>query len=430
MLFPETDYFWLILHHYIHFDIGKNGILFYNTINNQSLIFDFNSPIIKYIKFISNSRNPIKINKYHVLKNEKLKSQLTLLRREFMADFIPIIKNNNKPPIQHILKANIQSDVSSIRLKNVGATGNQVLKYLTEITIYLTEQSILLGDEYPKAHEQFIWPITTHNSLFDNINYKKIINFLYDLEYSSVSIINLMGGNPFLYNQYDLLYDWIQRQKNCRILTHIYVDEWLTYHENIKNKKKYENIDVCICVTLPRLKKISFDSLIDSLKLLKNPEFSFLIEQETDMLAYEQLIKLVYSKKITNKENINFQLYFGDNKTELSKFLFDKTEILDSKPTMLDIMARKELNQLQFGKICINTTGDIFGGFNNKNNLLGKIGENNLGHIIYKELTEGASWMSTRKNFSPCSNCMYRSVCPPISAYEKISGKTMCNIDI
>jgi pseudo-rSAM protein len=48
--------------------------------------------------------------------------------------------------------------------------------------------------------------------------------------------------------------------------------------------------------------------------------------------------------------------------------------------------------------------------------------------LIYKELTEGKSWLRIRDQ-KPCADCIYQWLCPAPSNYEIVLGKyNLCNI--
>jgi pseudo-rSAM protein len=54
--------------------------------------------------------------------------------------------------------------------------------------------------------------------------------------------------------------------------------------------------------------------------------------------------------------------------------------------------------------------------------------EDDIRELIYKELTEGKSWLRIR-DVEPCCNCVYQWLCPSPSDYELAIGKpNLCHI--
>jgi hypothetical protein len=52
-----------------------------------------------------------------------------------------------------------------------------------------------------------------------------------------------------------------------------------------------------------------------------------------------------------------------------------------------------------------------------------------MGEMIVKEFTEVRSWLKTRMEVSPCKDCYYRLLCPPITNYENYLNKfNFCKI--
>ncbi len=48
--------------------------------------------------------------------------------------------------------------------------------------------------------------------------------------------------------------------------------------------------------------------------------------------------------------------------------------------------------------------------------------------IIYRELIENTAWRVIR-NFTPCNDCLFQFICPPISNYEYSLGcKSFCHV--
>lgn len=57
--------------------------------------------------------------------------------------------------------------------------------------------------------------------------------------------------------------------------------------------------------------------------------------------------------------------------------------------------------------------------------VLGNIQDSSLKELLYKEITEGNAWLRIRGNEKPCNQCVNRDLCPSISNYELVIGKTI-----
>lgn len=78
--------------------------------------------------------------------------------------------------------------------------------------------------------------------------------------------------------------------------------------------------------------------------------------------------------------------------------------------------SHKLINSNFFGRISILPNGELFT-CKNKNSL-GNINSDNLKDLLLKEMTEAQNWFLTRSKISPCINCKYNILCPPIGDFE------------
>ncbi len=115
---------------------------------------------------------------------------------------------------------------------------------------------------------------------------------------------------------------------------------------------------------------------------------------------------------------VDLKPYFnGRNRKFFEKYIFLKEEdlffeIIRKK----DIFARKALNTNYFGKLYLFSDGKVYA--HPADNSLGAITDTPLPEMIYRELTEGKSWLLIR-NQEPCASCRYQWICPSPSDYER-----------
>lgn len=166
----------------------------------------------------------------------------------------------------------------------------------------------------------------------------------------------------------------------------------------------------------------TMDILIRS-RMTGHIDFQFVVQKEADIESAEDLV---------SKYRIDrYQLvpYFnGGNLDFFREYVFlDRDSILESQPGMNDILTRNVLNSSDFKHLHILSDQSFHANLNHPK--IGKLGENHIMEIIYKELHHGKSWTKIRKHVNPCKSCAFNSLCPPISNYEYAIGRyNLCHI--
>ena len=120
-------------------------------------------------------------------------------------------------------------------------------------------------------------------------------------------------------------------------------------------------------------------------------------------------------------------LYDRTNFHFFDKYLcLEEEEILLEKLNRKDIFRNQTLNTNDFGKLTIMPDGQIYA--NTYFPALGTLNDD-IRELIFKELTEGQSWLRIR-NMKPCSDCIYQWLCPSPSNYELATGKpNLCHVE-
>ena len=92
---------------------------------------------------------------------------------------------------------------------------------------------------------------------------------------------------------------------------------------------------------------------------------------------------------------------------------------------MLRECTRQKLNIQDFGRLTVMTDGKVYA--NPNHSAIGHIGETPHA-LVYREITEGNSWLRIRDQ-KPCCDCIYQWLCPSPSHYEDVIGKpNLCHI--
>ena len=118
--------------------------------------------------------------------------------------------------------------------------------------------------------------------------------------------------------------------------------------------------------------------------------------------------------------------YNGDNYDFFKENIFVSKEEIKSV-SFKDIKRNTILNHFFFGALVCMSNGDVYSNLNNTK--IGNIKEHSVASMVFKELEEKRSWLKVRKNVEPCNNCLYSSICPPLSNYEEAIGQNnLCTI--
>ncbi|MBR5613144.1 MAG: hypothetical protein IKW43_08430, partial [Bacteroidaceae bacterium] len=90
-----------------------------------------------------------------------------------------------------------------------------------------------------------------------------------------------------------------------------------------------------------------------------------------------------------------------------------------------EVFAHQAINTNAFGTLHIDVEGNVYGDLNGK--CLGVM-EDGLYMLVYREMTEGNSWLRIRDQ-KPCCDCIYQWLCPSPSNYESVIGKpNLCHV--
>lgn len=150
--------------------------------------------------------------------------------------------------------------------------------------------------------------------------------------------------------------------------------------------------------------------------------FQWLISSEKEWEKAEEWIerKQMDSVRLLPFFNGANHLFFKENIfVKENDLLF---EIIKKK----DIFARKIFNTNYFGKLYIFPDGQLYA--HPADDSLGQIQEVSLPEILYKELTEGKSWLLIRDK-GPCVLCRYQWICPSPSDFERaLDRPNLCHL--
>jgi len=305
--------------------------------------------------------------------------------------------------LKPILK--LLNDVDYYTWDHFRGAGGNIIQNLHELTFYINNS----GWGNNSYFKQTIFPIKNCAELEP----KKIISFIRNSKNLFLSNINLVG-NIFTYRNYqELLLDDIP------ITIHLTMHDFENHIQQITETQWPDNIRFNILF----YSKCNF-SLEDFQSVNTSLSITVIVTSEVE---YNLFFEIFEGYHIHNDATI-IPIYNGKNIDFFKAHVFaDQNEFSTISLTKRDIFMRQTLNISHFGKLIILPDNHVYA---NVNELpLGTI-DNSPYSLVYKELTEGKSWLKIREDL-PCRDCIYQWLCPSPSNYETIIGRhNLCNFKI
>jgi pseudo-rSAM protein len=130
----------------------------------------------------------------------------------------------------------------------------------------------------------------------------------------------------------------------------------------------------------------------------------------------------------TVKDNIEIKtISVGDNKEHINQlYLLEESEILEQETDHNRIYGNRELNFALFGELVVHPDGTVR--LNENTEVIGSV-EDDWTDMLNKALNKPNPWLMTRGKTKPCSNCIYRDLCPPIRNLELYMGDKLACAD-
>lgn len=405
--------YWLYLEPYTFIFRNEKEAVLYNSINGAYLLYRFNThPIKQLIDELEKTENG-----YGVLLSEKeqepVLSFLKDIRETFSGDCIQIKDESSRPfifkPICRIMEE---------RLKHKKAMEKDILEsYGAEILASLNEVTLLFGgktnynisDKYP-YHRQFIHSMyCEHDSKsLQFTDYQALIKQLENIGIGRLNIAVDSIDNHFIYQLYETLkYNKFKVSIYCNYET-LHTDcirlfentPLFTYHIHIHKINSINELQKDI-------EKIKMPNVVWN-AIVSSAEELFTIQQTNDTIHI-----LPY--------------YNGTNEHFFMEYIYnDLDAILEYPVDKQTIFRRQTLNENFFGNLFILPNGEVHANMNTMS--LENINNMSLAEIVYKEMTQSTAWFKLREE-KPCKNCVNKFLCPSISNYELVIGKTdLCHI--
>lgn len=399
----------------------------YKIVKGNKLLL-YNTQTAQYLQ----SENQIFLKLIDQL-NEKINLGVTYLSDEYLNDKdcycliedsinkkiagVQEITDAIKKPVLFVPILNLQRDVDKMIANNISFVGDRLKSYLTTINIYINSECDLNCPYCTSYQKQY--KCCSKDEKQHKLEPSDIELILEQTQYSSVSKVNILGGNILLYQ------DWIELKQVLGKYDYEF-HFWIYYKNLVKEENALsgfvENDKIDVIVNFPLEEQVLL-KLISQHKNHNNLTFHFFVENE----SHYEFVKCLEDKYPLN--NLKIAPFFtGNNYIFFKENIFTDKEDILTEPIMLrKIFCNQKLNSNNFGILNILPNGDVNANMNT--DILGNIKNDLLSKIIYEELTKNTAWRKIR-NDKPCNDCLYQFLCPPISNYELALGKpNLCHLN-
>jgi len=267
----------------------------------------------------------------------------------------------------------------------------------------------------------YLWQLHVHLVADDKkfLSFPKLKNFLFTIWGSSVNKIYLLGSNIFSYPFIDQLIDELDRMA----VETIFCIPLQEFCEEIFSWRIFKSKQVRIRILVPEnFDIIHIRKIAETLENIPiNYEWEFLI---ISVQTYEKAMAIIDELHLEDFQIIPY--YNGKNLEFFEDNVYLTEEDLQNPGLKKrEVFAHQVLNTNDFGKLHILPDGKIYASLYHKP--LGTI-DDDVRELIYKEMDKGTSWRRKR-DMKPCSDCVYRWLCPSPSDYELAIDKTnLCHV--
>ena len=398
---------WLLINQETFIWINKEIGLIYDTGKFVSFTFNLNARITEICNELL---CPCNLNSTIItsedLSNENTFNWITTLVYKYQIG--KLINENNKRPISLSPILKLQNDVNFYKNEHNIGEGGSIVRNIHELYFYINPT--ISGNN--NFYKQLPYPLKEGPLL----GMDKILQFVKSCNNPFLLNVSLVG-NIFTYPNYGRFVD-----KIAGLVKNVIIN--ITYIDLISHKNQL--------LELSMLQNISINVLFDChpYNLIELHEFTFhmkLIFLVLSEVNYNQISEIINDIP-DNYEAQIVPIFNGGNIDFFEKYVFTSQEDLNTiKITKREVFIHQTLNSNDFGKIFILPDGSVHTNVNFEP--LGSI-NNSPYSIVFKEITEGNSWLRIR-NQKPCTNCIYQWLCPSPNNYELAFGKpNLCNINL
>lgn len=400
--------YYLCIEPYTLFFRKKGECLFYNTLNKKALKIDVSNDMYFIL-------DELETDKYIILSDENLQTQtvsfwVNRLRETFNGDILPV-SNGSVPPAIFPPLINNQREFKKLDTYEWLEKDGQVMNYLEEIYLYLNGC---------KEEDDSIWKqIPSYLCSDKEMDSGKLLQWLDGCIDKQISQVYLLGGDVLMYKYLNRIWG-VLKQKSMNIQLYYRYDLFTESHKKLLNAAIGQ---LTFVVPMWKFDEELFSSLSCTVEgIEQNKRWLFLITSDNEYELAEQLV----SKYSLESRSIR-PIYKKDNLSFFKDAVYlEETDICNTCLEKRDFYISQKINKNDFGRLTVLPDDKIYANVNHAE--IGVMGKDTIASVLYKEMTEGHSWLRIRDQ-KPCCDCIYQWLCPSPSNYELAIGKpNLCHV--
>lgn len=405
--------YWLALDPHVYTSCKGSSLLAYDCVSGGILWWK-NAPRIARLgrQLRSGCPGVLTLSGAQLVRDPQIRAFAATLRDEYVGDIIDCTGSRGEPlQLPTIVPAPAPS-----RAKNISA-----VHYLREITVYLNTACAQSCAHCLLAHRQ-----VKSCGLFDGedsqLSLQAVLRLIAGLPSAPISI-TFVGGNVLMYPALGELLDMTAASSPAlRLTLCVHLSNVL---RDVPRVTRIMRRDLSLRVIVPW----GFTEQ-DCMALVSIAEQSgqqvdcvFLIRENQDASRARAIAHRMRTVGVRLAP-----YYDGRNLSFFERNVFTKLEHLAARPRSLHtIRANAVANMLAFGKLVVRSSGEIYAGVNSIR--LGSITDCTLADAADRALQQRSAWLQTRRSVAPCCDCVFDTLCPPLTHYEHALGRNdLCDI--
>lgn len=413
--------YWFYLEAHVWVTIKKGVALLYNS--HDGKLYKTNQPML--VKLLAKLISPhhggvIKISGEDLKSHGVLKGFIDEMVANFNGELVDSSLSKGKPFKTPPL-VNIFRDRDSWKRDVRKTGGEEVKKYLVEVSLYLNAGAAPGMEVYKDAYRQFLFNRQGQRGL--ELDLSLVEMFFKEMRGTSLCRVNLLGGNIFAYSRLGDLLDILATMREQKAMFFLYTDLGVGNSERLKWIEASETgVDIWVVPPVDEEIFAQGYGLLEGYDIKRS--FRFVIRGEEDLERCGLIVEKYRLGDISY-----YPYYTGDNMDFFREHVFIREgEMAESQPGVRELIARVKTNPVNFGKLVVLEDSGVYANVNEP--VLGWLGKQSLYRMLEEEVKRGRSWFRSRQEVKPCCSCIYNVLCPPMSNYERILGRNnLCHID-
>lgn len=398
--------YWLTIAPCVYGCIKQQQVLLYNTANGEYLETQ-QEDIVTLIQWLYEKKNLGAVCCPGEMLIQSAYSEFVSELVEKGMGCVTDVASLPEKPIQMMPILNLQCDVDRWQKLGEQKVGEDVLRYLFELNIYLNDTCDRHCIHCNKYARQSLCCQAKQNEPSQLLSVSVLQRVLSQIQQGVVGKLNLLGGDVLQYPHYAELPGLLSGFKGK---VHI----WNHYANFADVGRLGTDFIYNVVVPFPLEEELLQCALSSMEDLQVNVHFYI-----TQMEEYERIESLIEQYGIT--EYAIHAVYTGNNLDFFEENVYmDREDLLETHHSFHHIFANQKMNSRFFGSLSILANGDVYANVNSA--VLGNVANDTLIDIIDREMTLNTAWRRIR-DASPCSDCLYQYLCPPPSNYEALIGK-------